>query len=108
MSGERFVVTLLKAGVQVNRSEIWGNIKGELLGLKWVGNTILPDSWPPKRELQVGSRLFGIRLLILHFKFQLSKFHIFLNLTHPLRKKTLFPKEPKNHPKNLQKPPNSG
>ena len=28
-----------KAGVHVNRSEILSNIKGELLGLKWVGNT---------------------------------------------------------------------
>ena len=41
----------------------------------------------PKREPQVGSGLFGIRLLILHFQFQFSKsiksstFHIFLNLT---------------------------
>ena len=46
----------------------------------------------PKREPQVGRGLFGIRLLILHFKFQLSKSiksstsHIFLNLTYPLRK----------------------
>ena len=42
----------------------------------------------PKREPQVGSGLFGIRLLILHFKFQFSKsiksstFHIFLNLIY--------------------------
>ena len=41
----------------------------------------------PKREPQVGSGLFGIRLLILHFKFQFTKsiksstFHISLNLT---------------------------
>ena len=48
----------------------------------------------PKRKPQVlGSRLFGIRLLILHFNFQFSKsiksstFHIFLSLTYPLRKK---------------------
>ena len=47
------------------------------------------------REPQVGSRLFGIRLLIFHFKFQFSKsiksstFHIFLNLSYPLRKKYL-------------------
>ena len=45
--------------------------------------------------------LFGIRLLILHFKFQFSKsiksstFHIFLNLTYPLRKNISFPKCPK-------------
>ena len=41
----------------------------------------------PKREPQVGIGLFGIRLLILHFKFQFAKsiksstFHIFLNLS---------------------------
>ena len=46
----------------------------------------------PEREPQVGSGLFGIHLLILHFKFQFSKsiksstFHISLNLTYPLRK----------------------
>ena len=68
----------------------------------------------PKREPQVGRGLFGIRLLILHFKLQFSKsiksstFHIFLNLTYPLRKKNLFPKMPKNHPKIYTKPPNSG
>ena len=56
----------------------------------------------PKRAPQVGRGLFGIRLLILHFKFQFSKsiksstFHIFLNLTrYRLRKKNLFPKMPK-------------
>ena len=48
-----------------------------------------------KRELQVGGGLFGICLLILHFKFQFSKsiksstIHIFLNLTYPLRKISL-------------------
>ena len=67
----------------------------------------------PKREPQVGSGLFGIRLLILHFKFQFTKsiksstFHISLNLTYPL-KKNLFPKMPKNRPKIYSKPPNSG
>ena len=29
----------IKAGVHVNKSEIWSIIKRELLGLKWVGNT---------------------------------------------------------------------
>ena len=49
----------------------------------------------PKREPQVGSGLFGICLLILHFKFQFCKsiksstIHIFLNLTYPLRKISL-------------------
>ena len=56
---------------------------------------------PRKREPQVGRGLFGIRLQLLHFKFQLSKsiksstFHIFLNSTYPLRKKYLLPKMPK-------------
>ena len=56
---------------------------------------------PHKREPQVARGLFGIRLLILHFKFQFSKsiksstFHIFLNLTYPLRKNICFPKCPK-------------
>ena len=55
----------------------------------------------PKWEPQVGRGLFGIRLLILHFKFQFSKsiksstFHISLNLTYPLRKNISFPKCPK-------------
>ena len=52
----------------------------------------------PKREPQVGSGLFSVRLLILPFKFQFSKsikssaFHIFLNLTYALRKNISFPK----------------
>ena len=47
----------------------------------------------PKWEPQAGKGLFGISLLIPHFNFQFSKsiksstFHIFLNLTYPLRKK---------------------
>ena len=65
----------------------------------------------PKREPQVGSRLFSIRLLILHFKFQFttsiksSTFHIPLNLTYPLRKKYLFPKMPKITQKFTQNRP---
>ena len=53
-----------------------------------------------KREPQAGRGLFG-GPLILHFKFQFSKsikpstFHIFLNLTYPLRKNISFPKCPK-------------
>ena len=56
---------------------------------------------PLQKEPQVGRGLFGIRLLILHFKFQFSKniesstFHIFLNLTYPLRKNISFLKHPK-------------
>ena len=68
---------------------------------------------PPKREPQIGRGLFGVHLLILHFKFHFSKsmksstFPIFLNLTYPLEK-YLFPKMPKNHLKIYTKPPNSG
>ena len=53
---------------------------------------------PLQKESQVGRGLFGIRVLILHFKFQFSKsvksstFHIFLNFTYPLRKNLSFPK----------------
>ena len=28
-----------KDGVHMKKSQIWSNIKGELLGLKWFGNT---------------------------------------------------------------------
>ena len=55
----------------------------------------------PKREPQVGSPNFGIRLLILHFKFQFTKslksstLPISLNLTYPLRKNISFQKCPK-------------
>ena len=55
----------------------------------------------PKREPQVGRGLFGVHLLILHFKFQFTKsiksstFHISLNLTYPLRKNISFQKCPK-------------
>ena len=68
---------------------------------------------PVQKEPQVGRVLFNIRLLILHFKFQFYKsiksstFNIYLNLTYPLRKKFLFHKTPKNHPKIYTKPPNS-
>ena len=60
-----------------------------------------PSPLPPKREPQVGSGLFGVHLLILHFQFQFSKpiksstVHIFLNLTYPFRKNIPFPKCPK-------------
>ena len=66
--------------------------------------TVDPRPPPPSKkkiEPQVGRGLFGVRLLILHFKFQFFKsiksstFHIFLNLTYPLRKKIIFPKMPK-------------
>ena len=67
---------------------------------------------PLQKESQVGRGLFDIRVLILHIKFQFSNirvlilhikfqfsksvksstFHIFLNLTYPLRKNLSFPK----------------
>ena len=56
---------------------------------------------PLQKEPQVGRGLFGIRLLILHFKFQFTKsiksstFQISLNLTYPLRKNISFQKRPK-------------
>ena len=64
-----------------------------------------------KREPQVARGLFGIRLLILHFKFQFSKsikssYSPQFNLS--FGKKYLFPKMPKNHPKIYTKPTNSG
>ena len=55
--------------MHLNRSEIGSNIKRKLLGLKWVGNTTR-QSTPYKREPQVGRGLFGVHLLIFHFKFQ--------------------------------------
>ena len=57
----------------------------------------------PKWEPQLSGReLFGIRLLILHYKFQFSKFiksSIF---------RIFFPKTSKNHPKLYTKLPNGG
>ena len=101
----------LKAGVHVNRSEIWSIIKRELLGLKWVGNTTrqLIDhlKWEP--QVGMGVVTFGIRLLILHSKFRFSKsikssifFNIFFNLTYPLRKISLSQNDQKS-PKDLHK-----
>ena len=63
---------------------------------------------PLQKEPQVRRGLFGIRLLILHFKFQFSRsiksstFHIFLNLTYPLRKNLSFPKHLKINQKFTQ------
>ena len=51
--------------------------------------------------------LFGVHLLILHFKFQFSKsikssaFYIFLNLTYPLRE-NIFSQNAQMSPRNLQ------
>ena len=69
---------------------------------------------PLKKEPQVRRGLFGVCLLILHFKFQFSKsikpstFRIFLNLTYPLRKNISFTKCPKITQKIYTKPWNIG
>ena len=62
----------------------------------------------PKREPQVGVGLFGIRPLILHFKFNfpnpsnLQNF-TFSQFTYPLRKKLCLSKNAQKPPKNLHK-----
>ena len=62
-SGEECgLISLTAAGnqaykVHVNRSEIWSNIKKELLGLKWVGNTTRQLTPPP--NLKESPRLVG-------------------------------------------------
>ena len=110
-----FFCYYIKAGVHVNRSEIWSNIKGEFLGLKYVGSTGYQTvDPPPKGESLVGRGLFGIRLLILHFKFQFSKsiksstFHTFLNLSILWEKISLSQNAQEKHPKIYTKPRNSG
>ena len=68
---------------------------------------------PLEKEPQDRRGLFGVRLLILRFKFQFSKtiksstFHMFLNLTYPLRKNVI-QKMSKNHPKSYTKPQDIG
>ena len=86
----------LKEGVRVNRSEIWRIIITFRIKMGWKYYQTVGH---PKWELQVGRGLFGICLLILHFKFQFSKSikstsHIFLN---PIlwEKNISFPKCPK-------------
>ena len=75
----------------------WIGVKLEVIFkgiLKWVGNTT--RQFTPKREPQVGRGLFGVHLLIPHFKFQLSKsiksstFHIFLYSNVFFERKYLF------------------
>ena len=65
----------------------------------------------PKREPQVGSGLFGIRLPILHFKFLFTKGHQIFNISYSpqfnlsFEKKYLFPKMPKITQKFTQNRP---
>ena len=67
------------------------------------------DTTPNESPRLVGDCFVSV-YLIPHFKFQFSKsiksstFHIFLNLTYPLRKNMSIPKCPKIY----TKPPNSG
>ena len=89
----------LKAGIHMNRSKIWSNIKRELLGLKWVGNTT--RQFTPKREPKVGSGLFwrpstnsSLQISIFQFH-QIFNISYFPQLTYPLRKNIFFPKCPK-------------
>ena len=64
---------------------------------------------PLQKEPQVGRGLFGIRLLILHFKInQIFNISYFPQFKLSFEKKYLFPKTPKNHPKIYTKPPNRG
>ena len=92
----------------MNRREIWSDIKKEIVRIK-MGWKHYQTVDPRKREPQVAMGLFGIRLLILHFKFQFSKsiksstFHIFLTLTYPLRKISALSQNAQKSPKNLHK-----
>ena len=67
---------------------------------------------PLQKEPQVGRGLFGIRPLILHFKFQFSKpmksstVSYFPRFNLSFEKKYHFPKMPKNHPNVYTKLPN--
>ena len=48
-----------QTGLHMNRSEIWSNIKRELLGLEWVENTTIqltPPPPPPERKRRVWGR----------------------------------------------------
>ena len=66
----------------------------------------------PKCEPEVDRGLFGIRLLVLHFKFQFFQIHQIFSILYFsqfnlfFEKKYLFPKMSKNHPKNYTKLPN--
>ena len=52
-------VDALKAGVHVNRSEIWRNIQGELLELKSVGNTTRQLTTPKESPKLVADSLLS-------------------------------------------------
>ena len=92
----------------MNRREIWSDIKKEIVRIK-MGWKHYQTVDPRKGEPQVARVLFGIRLLILHFKFhQIFNISYFPQFNLSFEKKYLFPKMPKNHPKIYTKPLNSG
>ena len=83
----------------MNRREIWSDIKKEIVRIK-TGSKNYQTVDPCKREPQVARGLFGIRLLILHFKFQFSKsikstFSYFPQFNLSFEKNISFPKCPK-------------
>ena len=93
-------------GWNLRQGYTWIGVKFEVIFKKkivsikmgWKHYQTVPPPPPQKkkREPQVGRGLFGVHLLILHFKFKFFKFiktstsHIFLNLTYPLRKNISF------------------
>ena len=91
----------IKAGVYMNRSEIWSIIKREFFGLKWVGNTTRKLTTPSESPKLLGDCLVSIySFFTSNFNFSSKSikcliFHIFLNLTYSLRKKISFPKCPR-------------
>ena len=95
----------LKAGVHRNRSEIWSNIKRELLGLKWVGSTtrqLAPQKKAPSWQGLYASTnsLLQISIFQIHQIFNVSyfpQFDLSFEKTISLSKNT------QKSPKNLHK-----
>ena len=116
-------IKCVKAGVNMNGSEIWSSNKKGIVRIKTVGNTTTQLTPPPpprkeKKKERESPRLVGDSLVSI-YKFFTSNFNfpnlsntqhfiIFFNLTYPFRKKYLFSKIPKNHLKIYTKLPNSG
>ena len=105
---------LTDAGVHFNGSEIWSDIKRELLAIK-MGSKHYQTVDTPKKEPQVGRRTVwypsSIKFFASNFNFpNPSNLHhfIFSQFNLSFEKKYLFPKIPKNHPNIYTKSPNSG
>ena len=49
-----------RRGVHLNRSKIWSNIKGDLLGLKWVGKTTRQLTTPKESPRLVADCLVSV------------------------------------------------